>query len=270
MHRAVIVVPCYNEAQRLDVAGFGAFAGHPDVGLLFVDDGSTDETAAVLERLCAGARGQAGLYRLDRNRGKAEAVRLGMRKALEDGARLTGYFDADLATPPAEMLRLLDHLADSRTDVALAARVLLLGTDIVRKPLRHYLGRIFATCASFCLGIAVYDTQCGAKVFRRTPALEAALDEPFLARWAFDVELIGRLLTGTAAQPGVPVARFVEMSLQQWHDVAGSKIRLLDFPRMGVELWRIWCDLRRRRRALGNQSSVLALPAVRTTQRKAS
>jgi hypothetical protein len=90
----------------------------------------------------------------------------------------------------------------------------------------------------------VYDTQCGAKVFRRTAALEAALDQPFSGRWAFDVELIGRLHLGTRAAPGVPISRFVEMPLREWRDVAGSTLRATDFPVLGIELLQIALALR--------------------------
>jgi glycosyltransferase involved in cell wall biosynthesis len=249
MQKAVIVVPCYNEERRLDGPGFRDFLDAPDVSLLFVDDGSTDRTAQVLEELGATLAGRAAVLRLGQNGGKAEAVRRGMLRALAEGAAVTGYLDADLATPPGEMVRLLELLRSGSHDVALAARVRLLGTDIVRKPLRHYLGRVFATCASLCLGIPVYDTQCGAKLFRRTEALEAALAEPFTSRWAFDVELIGRLLTGTTRVPGLPLERIVEMPVRRWHDVGGSKVHLKDFPRMGLDLLRIHRALSRRRSA---------------------
>ena len=53
--------------------------------------------------------------------------------------------------------------------------------------------------ASLILHARVYDTQCGAKLFRRSAALEAALADPFLSRWSFDVELLGRMLIGDAS-----------------------------------------------------------------------
>ena len=85
---------------------------------------------------------------------------------------MLGYFDADLATPPGELLRMLD-LLERRPDLSfvLASRVALLGRRITRRARRHYLGRVFATFASIFLQIPVYDTQCGAKVFRASPAI---------------------------------------------------------------------------------------------------
>ena len=54
----------------------------------------------------------------------------------------------------------------------------------------YYLGRLFATLASTLLDVRIYDTQCGAKIFRSTDDLKIVLSKPFLSSWIFDVELI--------------------------------------------------------------------------------
>jgi glycosyltransferase involved in cell wall biosynthesis len=242
------VVPCFNEARRLDRGGYAGFSADGTLSLLFVDDGSTDDTRRVLQRLAADLRARgvdADVLGLERNEGKGEAVRRGMLEALARGAAVVAYYDADLATPPAEMERLLLRLVERELDVALGARVALLGRRIDRKAYRHYLGRVFATLASQVLEVPVYDTQCGAKVFRRTPALEAALARPFAARWAFDVELLGRLLAGAPGAPGVQLDRIEEVPLRVWHDVGGSTLKATAFPRLGLELARISRELHR-------------------------
>jgi glycosyltransferase involved in cell wall biosynthesis len=247
--RATVVVPCYNEARRIDPDAFGALVdGDADLDLLFVDDGSRDETAKILESLRARLPSRIGILPLERNRGKAEAVRRGLLRALEGSASIVGYLDADLATPADEMARLIDEMREGHARVLLGSRVLLLGRRIERNALRHYLGRVFATAASIALRIAVYDTQCGAKVMRRMPALEAALSQPFLSRWAFDVELIGRMLVPGGGIAALAIEDIREVPLNVWRHVRGSKVRPWHFATALVDIGRIAVDLGRRRR----------------------
>ncbi len=242
----VIIVPCYNEEHRLDRQAFVALADSGLVRLLFVDDGSTDGTSRVLGHL-ARASAAVEVVELPRNVGKAEAVRQGFRWAIDAGAPIVGYFDADLATPGPELLRMVRTL-EGRDDLAavFGSRVARLGSHIERSPFRHYTGRIFATFASWALNVAVYDTQCGAKVFRVNPNLVAAFDVPFRSSWSFDVQLCRRLFDGTSDLPGLPIAAFLELPLDTWQDVAGSKVdvvgsvsALWDVIVMGIERrWR--------------------------------
>ena len=243
----VVVVPCFNEGRRLRAEGFRPLLSEPGTRILFVDDGSRDDTRDVLAAVCAELGPRALRLDLPRNKGKAEAVRQGLLRGMQMGARIVGFLDADLATPAGEMLRLVSTLRASRTQAAFAARVALLGTTIERRAARHYLGRVFATAASLLLDLRVYDTQCGAKAFHVSPMLAAALEEPFHARWAFDVELIGRLLAGAPGIPGLGATDMVEMPLRTWTDVPDSKLRFTQFPRLGLELARIRFALSRRR-----------------------
>lgn len=235
--RVVLVVPCYNEAERFPGEAFSAILADPRIHLVFVDDGSRDATARVLEDWCAEANGRAELIRSPVNCGKGEAVRAGMRHALASGAAVVGYTDADLATPVDELLRMVDVLGESRVDAVIGSRIALLGLDIDRRAARHHLGRIFATCVSFVLRERVYDSQCGAKFFRANDTLRAVVAEPFLSRWAFDVELLGRLL--------VTGARIVEVPLRRWTDVPGTKLHPLAMARAAADLVRIELELRR-------------------------
>lgn len=237
MHTA-LVVPCFNEAARLDGAEFvRRLEADPQLHLVFADDGSTDGTAALLTQLAEAHPGRVTITTLPQNRGKAEAVRRGTLAALEREPDLVGYWDADLATP-------LDALDEMRTLfqgqpealVVMGARVKLLGRSIERKATRHYIGRIFATFASRILGMAVYDTQCGAKLFRVTPLTHRLFEAPFVSRWLFDVELLARLRKALHADPS-PVV--IEHPLRQWHDVKGSKLRIGDFVAAGFSLVRI-------------------------------
>jgi hypothetical protein len=124
----------------------------------------------------------------------------------------------------------------------------MLGRNIVRRASRHYLGRVFATGAALVLRLQVYDTQCGAKFFRVTPAFVAATARPFRSSWSFDVELMGRLLRGTDSAGPVPVSAFEEVPLLEWHHVPGSKLGVAAMIRAFLDLLVLEVQLNRRRR----------------------
>ncbi len=229
-----MVIPCFDEARRLDSRQFTAFAQSSEVKLLFVDDGSADETAEILAEMAARCPERLEFLRLDSNSGKGEAVRIGLLAAIAQGAAIAAYLDADLSTPLREIERLIEAVEQEQVDVVLGSRVALLGCDIRRSATRHYLGRVFATAASITLRLPVYDTQCGAKAFRVSPSLRQALDQPFGSRWAFDVELIARLLAAK------PKPRLLEVPLKQWVDVGGSKLSSAQMLLAGLDLLRLW------------------------------
>lgn len=249
VQKVVLVVPCFNEEKRFAREAWPALARDGNLCILFVNDGSKDGTLALLETVAATAPKSMSVLSLAKNSGKAEAVRQGLLRALDDGAAIVGYVDADLATPPADMLRLVDTMREVPSlDVVIGARISRLGAKIVRSTSRHYLGRIFASAASLVLGEAVYDTQCGAKCFRAKGAFRAALDQPFLSMWAFDVELLGRLLRGSRTVEAIPSEAFREVPLNAWRDVAGSKLRATSMVRAAADLIFIRRALDRRKR----------------------
>jgi len=202
-----------------------------------VDDGSRDGTRAVLERLRDERPGRISMLAVTPNAGKAAAIRAGVRHLeSQQAAPVFGYWDADLSTPLLEVERLLAVL-DAHPDclLALGSRVKRLGSHIDRKLSRHLLGRVFATLASNILGIAVYDSQCGAKVFR-AEAAGTMFGDPFLTRWLFDLEMLVRLRNN-----GRDVAQgaSIEVALGTWIEVPGSKLKLSDMINVPLELLRI-------------------------------
>lgn len=236
-----LVVPCYNEEERLDTESFLSFlSAHPHLRFHFVNDGSQDGTLAVLRTLQAGDPSRIGVLDLPANAGKAEAVRQGLIAAAGDGSTYMGYWDADLATPLNELPKVLAPLLEkSEVQGVLASRVRLLGSDVHRQAARHYAGRLFATAASWVLGLPVYDTQCGAKVFRVSPTFVSVLQHPFQTRWIFDVELIARLAQALRRDGMQADAALVEVPLSVWTDVPGSKLRLRDGLHAGMDLLRV-------------------------------
>jgi glycosyltransferase involved in cell wall biosynthesis len=237
-----IVIPCYNEARRLRFEEFRRYlALVPQCAMLFVDDGSTDDTLHLLRQFQHEIGPQVEVVHMMTNVGKAEAVRAGLLRAISSPEiRIAGFWDADLATPLHAIGEFVDVI-ESRSDIEMVfgSRVKLLGRKVHRQASRHYLGRVFATAASMVLGLPIYDTQCGAKLFRVTPGLADALREPFRSKWIFDVELIARLLQFNALDLCWPETAIYEFPLKQWTDVAGSKVRMRDFARAAIELTQI-------------------------------
>ncbi|NUR56246.1 MAG: glycosyltransferase [Acidobacteria bacterium] len=232
-----LTVPCYNEAARLDAGAFvAALTRHPFLSFLFVDDGSRDDTRRVLADLCARGGERARVLALDANVGKAEAVRRGILHALQGNPQLFGYWDADLATPLEAIPDFLALLGKRpEIDIVLGARVQLLGRQIRRRSTRHYSGRMFATGASLVLGLPVYDTQCGAKIFRACDHTRVAFLRPFRTRWVFDVEILARYLEAYRCTAG-GADRIYELSLHCWTDVPGSKLGMTEMLGAGVDL----------------------------------
>ncbi|HEY8549710.1 MAG TPA: glycosyltransferase [Vicinamibacterales bacterium] len=244
---STLVIPCFNEAARLRPPAFlDALDRYPWLGLIFVDDGSSDGTVDVLRQIVNRADGRARLVVLSRNSGKAEAVRVGMLTAFKSMPVFAGYWDADLSTPLDAVPALASVLCrNPAIEVVLGSRVQLLGRHIRRSAWRHYLGRIFATGASLALSLPVYDTQCGAKLVRVNERTRSIFTEPFRTRWVFDVELIARFLQASrAAEPDgpAPAARLYELPLYEWLDEPGSKVRLIDGLRAFIDLYRVRRD----------------------------
>ena len=238
MHRCVIVIPCYNEAVRIDSTTFFRFADrHSDVGFVMVNDGSTDNTLDVLRRLTQHNGSAFRVLDLPDNVGKAAAVRSGILHALESGADFVGYWDADLATPLDAITDLLQVLeAQPEVQLVIGSRVRLLGHAIDRHPLRHLLGRCFAAAVSLLMQLPAYDTQCGAKIFRSGPAVRGVFLSPFRTNWIFDVELLVRLDRAQPKGPGKIRTCVREIPLRAWKDVPGSKLRPADFLWSFLEL----------------------------------
>ena len=216
-----VVIPCYNEEKRLDRVAFSQFiARHPEITFFFVNDGSSDNTEQVLRALCAADN--AEYLNLDNNSGKAEAVRKGMLRANAAGNfDFIGFWDADLATSLDELVRMCNTIEEETVYIS-GCRLLRLGGAIQRKLSRHILGRIFATAVSIHLDLPVYDTQCGAKLYK-SECINSVFERSFVTKWFFDVEILRRLKNFYGKERVFTDS--IEMPLYRWLDVEGSKLR---------------------------------------------
>ena len=235
--KTVLVVPCFNEAERIASDQMRALPA--DVRIVFVNDGSSDGTGEMLDSL-ARAHGHVVLH-LPSNSGKGEAVRHGMLHALVLGPTYVGYWDADGATPFAVVADFVAQL-DRDPDIMLlmGSRVRMLGWHIERRAARHYLGRIIATIVSMMLRLPVYDTQCGAKLFRNSTSLQTVFADPFISRWLFDVEIIARMKHHHDWRGAVAERHIRERPLPAWCDVGKSRIGAGDLFRIPLDLLKLW------------------------------
>jgi len=239
--KTIITIPCFNEEGRLPVEKFQKFmASDRDIYFVFVNDGSQDQTLSLLEKLHADYPYQTRVLNLEKNQGKAEAVRQGIKDSLELNPDIVGFWDADLSTP-LRAISDLQKIFEEQPQIkwVFGSRVQLLGRHIKRNMFRHYFGRVFATMASIALNIPVYDTQCGAKLFLCDDVLKAAVKEPFKTTWIFDVELIARLVKATG-DSDIPNRIIYEYPLREWVNREGSKVQWLDYAKAVRDLICIW------------------------------
>ena len=225
-----IIVPCYNEAKRINADSFINFANsHPGTRFIFINDGSTDATGTILEYILSKTDSAIAIN-TGANKGKGEAVRQGMWKALEQNSDYIGYIDADLSTSLEEFYSLMVLAEQKNADLVFGSRIKKMDTRITRSASRHYIGRVIATIIDKRFKLGVYDTQCGAKVFR-SGVLTKEIIKPFQTKWFFDVELLLRL------KNHVSELKAYEIPLSVWTNVKNSKISYAAFPEVIKELW---------------------------------
>jgi len=229
-----VIVPCYNEANRFPEEQFKQFlSSHPTVQLILVNDGSSDNTLSFLTALAAAFPQQVETLSLLKNQGKADAVQEGMLLALKQSSSdRFAYLDADLSTSLEECTLLAEKI-NTETGFVFGSRILKTDNRIERKWHRFFIGRVIATVISKMLGISVYDTQCGCKVFDRK-LVPIAFEAPFSSRWLFDVEIFFRLINALGRKKMVAQAK--EVPLEQWIDTEDSRVKI-------SYMFQLWLDL---------------------------
>ena len=239
MESICIVIPCYNEATRMPAYDIISFMElHPLIQVCFVNDCSTDSTGNVLQSIRDLFPGRILIENHSSNKGKAESVRSGVLSSLSHFQfKYIGYFDADLSTPLEECFRLRDSLTTRKSlEFSFGSRLAIIGSKIERKLYRHLFGRVIATFISNILGLKVYDTQCGAKLFTRELA-EKIFTDPFISTWLFDVEIFARIIHIAGRERVEDI--MIETPLMTWVDKGGSKIELSYAIKVFFDLYRI-------------------------------
>lgn len=217
-----LVIPVYNEAQRIDTM-FAALRGGVGSAFLklgeviFVNDGSTDKTLKVLRSAKSTLARKLGvpvrIVHYTKNRGKGYAVKSGMAASTCDYLLLA---DVDVSTPFSELLKMDTHLKNGRP-VVIGTRKNGHSTVVVPQPMyRQILGKCFTWLTQIILGMKNTDFTCGFKLFPRS-IYPLIADRMTVDRWGYDAEIIYLAAKYGGVITEVPVA---------WYDDNRSKVRL--------------------------------------------
>ncbi len=221
-----IVIPSYNEAERLDFNKFNDFLlENPDYLVCFVNDGSKDNTLALIQNFCTKYK-NATVYDMPQNGGKAEAVRSGVNYVIENfSVDQIGFMDADLSTSFKEYKRLSQKLeANSDLKIVFGSRQEGEDSNIERTLFRDIASKSVSLLIRSILRLPIHDTQCGAKIFR-TQTARYCFKDSFITRWLFDVEIFVKM---KELYSNKVMNNMLEVPLTEWIHVDGSKISLKD------------------------------------------
>ena len=222
-----VVIPCYNEEERLLSDQFKEFA-HKNLGyhLCFVNDGSTDNTLTVLEKLKEDNPENISIYNCKQNGGKAEAVRQGILHLIKD-AQLDyiGFLDADLSTDFRDFNDLVKTIESSDFKIVSGSRIARMSADITKESARKIISLTINLIIQTILGMPFKDTQCGAKVMDREIASKM-FNKKFVTKWLFDVELFMRMKKYFGKTE--VKSMICEQPLKRWIHADGSKLSMKD------------------------------------------
>ncbi|TGN26653.1 glycosyltransferase [Empedobacter tilapiae] len=219
MPKIAIIIPCYNEEERLNEDNIKHLLQHPSITIYLANDGSLDKTSFIINDI-ANKNDHCFVIDFDQNQGKAntiyKAIQFISQKEIYD---YIGYFDADFSTPAYKMIEMIEALKNSSYEFIFASRIKTLNSRILRKTYRHFIGRIILTLLNLKHHLGIYDTQCGAKIFSKT-MIQEVFEQKFYTSWLFDAEVFIRLKNKNLLIYGN------EYSIEDWKDVEGSKLKL--------------------------------------------
>jgi len=233
-----VVIPCYNEEERLQTDMFKKFV-NANLGyhLCFVNDGSKDNTLGVLQEMAKGREDYVTVYDCAKNGGKAEAVRQGTLHMLKDPQLdFVGYLDADLSTNFQDFDDLVQTISDSEFQIVGGSRISRMGADITKAGSRAIISKTINMIIRSILGMSFQDTQCGAKVMRREVA-EQVFQKKFLTSWLFDVEIFMRMKKIYGSEKAQQL--ICEQPLKRWVHEDGSKLSMSDSFKILGQLFQI-------------------------------
>ncbi|WP_299795900.1 glycosyltransferase [uncultured Maribacter sp.] len=233
-----VVIPCYNEEERLLSEEFKQFA-HKNLGyhLCFVNDGSTDNTLSVLKKIKEDNPDNISIYNCKQNSGKAEAVRQGILHLVKDQQLdYIGFLDADLSTDFRDFDDLVKTIESSDFKIVSGSRIARMGANITKESARKLISMSINLIIQTILGMPFKDTQCGAKVMDREIASKM-FNKKFVTKWLFDVELFMRMKKYYGKSE--VKSMICEQPLKRWIHADGSKLSMKDSVKIVGQLAKI-------------------------------
>ncbi|MCL6219529.1 response regulator [Zunongwangia pacifica] len=233
-----VVIPCYNEEDRLSSKEFTDFVEkHSGYHLCFVNDGSKDNTLHILKELRKGREDYITVYDCEQNGGKAEAVRLGMlHMANYTDLDYIGFLDADLSTDLTDFDDLVKTIETSNFKIVSGSRISRMGANIAKESARQIISLTINYIIRKILKMNFKDTQCGAKIMDKE-VIKIAFQERFITKWLFDVEIFMRMKKHFGAKKADGF--ICEQPLKRWIHADGSKLSMKDSVKIVFQLGHI-------------------------------
>jgi len=233
-----VVIPCYNEEERLRTGEFTSFVnGNLGYHLCFVNDGSTDNTLQVLQELSKGREDHISVYNCAMNGGKAEAVRQGVLHLTKDKQLdYIGFLDADLSTNFQDFDELVKTISTSDFKIVSGSRIARMGADIHKEGARAIISKTINKIIQTILGMPFRDTQCGAKIMT-IDVIKEVFDKKFYTKWLFDVEIFLRMKKVYGAEKAK--SYLCEQPLKRWVHEDGSKLSMKDSVKILGQLFQL-------------------------------
>lgn len=250
-----VVIPCYNEEERLLSKEFLSFVEeNSGYHLCFVNDGSKDNTLQVLKALQKGREDFITVYDCEKNGGKAEAVRLGMlHMAKKEDLDFIGFLDADLSTDLKDFDQLVKTIEQSDFKIVSGSRISRMGANITKESARKIISLTINYIIRKILKMDFKDTQCGAKIFRKD-IINIAFKDKFVTQWIFDVEIFKRMSLHFGLKQAK--AMLCEQPLRRWIHADGSKLSMKDSVKIVMQLAQIAWVYRPKKKTLTTANTI--------------
>lgn len=231
-NKVVIIIPCFNEAERLNFSYFNILSRIKSVVWVFVDDGSTDDTSKILKKY--SNKKNILNIKINHNVGKSNAIVYGMNYASSEISNVgwIGFLDSDGAFATSDVENIINMTSSiGRYDAIYTSRVKMAGRNIKRNNARHIISRLITSLFGLVWEDIPYDTQSGFKLYRYADNFNLILKKPFKTKWFFDIELSIRSLKYRKKNLNV-----WEEPVSSWVDMPGSKINYRQSLRISLEV----------------------------------